>query len=67
MKTLSKMCVYNKWSILFSVELATLTRQNGKTITRILPANEVVELIAAYEKSEAEAEAAKKEKLQQKS
>lgn len=49
------------------MELATLTRQNGKTITRILPANEVVELIAAYEKSEAEAEAAKKEKLQQKS
>ncbi|PSN55910.1 Proteasome subunit alpha type-4 [Blattella germanica] len=46
------------------VEMATLTRENGKTKTRILPAKEVEELIAAYEKKEAEAEAAKKEQKQ---
>ncbi|XP_075215932.1 proteasome alpha3 subunit [Lycorma delicatula] len=48
------------------VELATLTRENNKTVTRILPAKEVEALIAAYEKAEAEAEAAKKEKQAQK-
>lgn len=48
--------------ILITVELATLTRQDGKTTTRILPAKEVETLIAAYEKTEAEAESAKKEK-----
>lgn len=42
--------------------MATLTRVNGKTKTRILPANEVEALIEQYEKAEAEAEAAKKEK-----
>lgn len=46
------------------VEMATLTRENGKTKTRILPAKEVEKLIAAYEKAEAEAEAAKKEQKQ---
>lgn len=46
------------------IELATLTRQDGKTTTRILPAKEVESLIAAYEKTEAEAESAKKEKQQ---
>ena len=46
------------------VEMATLTRENGKTKTRILPSKEVEELIAAYEKAEAEAEAAKKEQKQ---
>uniref|UniRef100_A0A1B6DW66 Proteasome subunit alpha type n=1 Tax=Clastoptera arizonana TaxID=38151 RepID=A0A1B6DW66_9HEMI len=49
------------------VELATLTRENNKTMTKILPDNEVQALIAAYEKSEAEAEAIKREKQQQKS
>nr|CAD7604048.1 unnamed protein product [Timema genevievae] len=44
------------------VEMATLTRDNGKTKTRILPAKEVEQLITAYEKAEAAAEAAKKEK-----
>ena len=47
-----------------TVELATLTRQDGKTTTRILPAKEVEALVAAYEKTEAEAESAKKEKQQ---
>ncbi|RZF44709.1 hypothetical protein LSTR_LSTR000661 [Laodelphax striatellus] len=47
------------------VELATLTRENNKTVTRILPAAEVEALIADYEKAEAEAEAAKKEKQAQ--
>lgn len=46
------------------VELAALTRQNGKTIIRILPPNEVQTLISEYEKAEAEYEAAKKEKSQ---
>lgn len=48
--------------IFFTVELATLTRVDGKTRTRILPANEVEALISQHEKSEAAAEAAKKEK-----
>ncbi|XP_054277677.1 proteasome subunit alpha type-4-like [Macrosteles quadrilineatus] len=60
-KVLSKTLDMNKLTP-DKVELATLTRQNGKTVTRILPANEVETLIAAYEKAEAEAEAAKKEK-----
>ncbi|XP_021941353.1 proteasome subunit alpha type-4 [Zootermopsis nevadensis] len=46
------------------VEMATLTRENGKTKTRILSAKEVEELIKAYEKAEAEAEAAKREQKQ---
>ena len=45
-----------------SVELATLTREGDKTVTRILSTSEVEALIAAYEKSEAEAQAMKKEK-----
>ena len=44
------------------IELATLTRENGKTQIKILPANQVDELIKKYEKVEAELEAAKKEK-----
>lgn len=47
-----------------SVEIATLTRQNDKTVIRILPPKEVQILITDYEKAEAEAEAAKKEKSQ---
>ncbi|KAJ1530637.1 hypothetical protein ONE63_005511 [Megalurothrips usitatus] len=44
------------------VEMAILTRKDDKTIIKILPASEVDELVAAYEKLEAEAEAAKREK-----
>ena len=46
----------------FSVEMATLQRIDGKTRTKILPANEVEALIAEHERLEAVAEAAKKEK-----
>ena len=47
---------------MFLVEVATLSQQNGKCVTRILPSDEVQGLINAYEKSEAEAAALKKEK-----
>lgn len=50
-----------------SVEMATLTRVNNKTVIKILSNTEVDALIAKYEKIEAENEAAKKEKLAQKS
>ncbi|KAL0820471.1 hypothetical protein ABMA28_006338 [Loxostege sticticalis] len=43
------------------VEMATLTRKDNKTIIRVLTSAEVEKLIAAFEKSEAEAEAAKKQ------
>nr|XP_018905015.1 PREDICTED: proteasome subunit alpha type-4 [Bemisia tabaci] len=49
------------------VEIATLKRVDGKTITRILPAQEVEALIAEYEKQEAFLEAQKKEKQEKKS
>jgi len=49
------------------VEMATLTRENDKTVIRILSNADVDALIAKYEKSEAEIEAAKREKLAQKS
>uniref|UniRef100_A0A1L8DSU3 Proteasome subunit alpha type n=1 Tax=Nyssomyia neivai TaxID=330878 RepID=A0A1L8DSU3_9DIPT len=48
------------------VEMATLTRENDKTVIKILSNTEVDALIAKYEKIEAELEAAKKEKLAQK-
>ena len=41
-------------------------RENGKTQIKILPADQVDELIKKYEKAEAEAEAAKKEKEKEK-
>lgn len=47
--------------------MATLTRVNDKTVIKILSNTEVDALIAKYEKIEAENEAAKKEKLAQKS
>lgn len=47
--------------------MATLTRENDKTVINILKNNQVDVLIAKYEKAEAELEAAKKEKLSQKS
>lgn len=46
------------------VEMATLTRTNNKTDIRILTNKEVEELIKEHEKSEAAAEAAKKEQKQ---
>merc|ERR1711988_1391517 len=48
------------------IELATLTRENDKTQIKILPADQVEELIKKYEKVEAELEAAKKEKEKEK-
>lgn len=51
----------------FTVEMATLTRVNDKTVIKILTNAEVDVLIAKYEKIEAELEAAKREKLAQKS
>lgn len=44
------------------MEVATLQRINDKCVTSILPVEAVQELIDAYEKSEAEAAALKKEK-----
>ncbi|GAB6031245.1 Proteasome subunit alpha type-4 [Chamberlinius hualienensis] len=44
------------------LEMATLTRENGQTKIRILPAQEVETLIKNYNEEEAKAEAAKKEK-----
>lgn len=52
---------------LFAVEMATLTRVNDKTVIKILTNADVDALIAKYEKIEAELEAAKREKLAQKS
>lgn len=46
--------------------MAVLTRENNKTVIKILSSTEVDALIAKYEKAEAEAEAAKKERLAQK-
>lgn len=37
---------------LFTVEMATLTRENGKSVIRVLPINEVERLIKAFEAEE---------------
>lgn len=50
------------FSLVFTVEMAILTRENGKTKTRILPASEVDALIAEHDRLEQLAEQAKKEK-----
>lgn len=42
--------------------MVTLTRENNKTITKILPTSEVDALIAEHDRLEALAEQAKKEK-----
>ena len=42
--------------------MATLTREDGKTKTKILPAAEVEALIAEHDRLEALAEQAKKDK-----
>lgn len=51
----------------FAVEMATLVRENDQTVIKVLSNAEVDVLIAKYEKAEAALEAAKKEKLAQKS
>ena len=45
---------------MFTVEIATLTRENNKTKITILPADQVEELIKIHEAEEAKAEAEKK-------
>lgn len=52
------------FAIFVSVEMATLSRINDKTVIRILNSKEVEELISEYEKSEAAIEASKKEQQQ---
>lgn len=47
-----------------SVEIATLTRENGKTLIRVLKQKEVEQLIKQHEEEEAKAEREKKEKEQ---
>lgn len=47
----------------YLVEMATLTRENNKTVITILTNSDVDALIAKYEKLEAELEASKREKL----
>uniref|UniRef100_A0A8C0Z4L7 Proteasome subunit alpha type-4 n=2 Tax=Canis lupus TaxID=9612 RepID=A0A8C0Z4L7_CANLF len=46
------------------VEIATLTRENGKTVIRVLKQKEVEQLIKNHEEEEAKAEREKKEKEQ---
>ena len=53
------MCVY-----LPLVEIATLTRENGKTVIRVLKQKEVDQLIKKHEEEEAKAERETKEKEQ---
>lgn len=49
---------------LLAVEIATLTRKNGKTCIKVLKLKEVEELIKKHEAEEAKAEKDKKEKEQ---
>lgn len=48
------------------VEIATLTRENGKTVIRVLKQKEVEQLIKKHEEEEAKAEREKKEKNRKK-
>uniref|UniRef100_A0A2K5RI38 Proteasome subunit alpha type n=1 Tax=Cebus imitator TaxID=2715852 RepID=A0A2K5RI38_CEBIM len=57
-------CNTNKCMCLFLVEIATLTRENGKTVIRVLKQKEVEQLIKKHEEEEAKAEREKKEKEQ---
>ena len=47
-----------------AVEIATLTRENGKTCIKVLKQKEVEELIKKHDVEEAKVEKAKKEKEQ---
>jgi len=58
-KVLSKTLDTNKLSA-DKVEIATLTREDGKTITRILPTADLEKLVKKFEEEEAKAEAEKK-------
>lgn len=49
-----------------TVEMATLKRENNKTVIRIMPSSEVEVYIKKHEADEAKAEAAKKEKEREK-
>lgn len=49
---------------IFAVEIATLTRENGKTRIKVLKQKEVEELIKKHEAEEAKAEKDKKDKEQ---
>lgn len=49
---------------LLLVEIATLTRESGKTVIRVLKQKEVEQLIKKHEEEEAKAEREKKEKEQ---
>ncbi|XP_011869958.1 PREDICTED: uncharacterized protein LOC105563190 [Vollenhovia emeryi] len=60
-KVLTKTLDMNKLSA-EKVEMAILTRENGKTKTKILPGSEVNALIAEHDRLEALAEQTKKEK-----
>lgn len=57
-------CLYHKCVCLLPVEIATLTRENGKTVIRVLKQKEVEQLIKKHEEEEAKAEREKKEKEQ---
>lgn len=57
-------CSTNTCMCLFLVEIATLTRENGKTVIRVLKQKEVEQLIKKHEEEEAKAEREKKEKEQ---
>jgi len=61
LKVLNKTLDINKLSS-EKMELATLTRENGKTVIKVLPTNEVDELLKKHEETEAKAEAEKKDK-----
>ncbi len=47
------------WTFLFLVEIATLTREDGKTKFHILTSDEVDSLIKAFEEEEKKKEASK--------
>lgn len=64
-KVLSKSLDTTKLTV-DKIEMGTLQRKDGETVISVLKTDEVQGLIEAYDKKEAEAEAAKKEKLAKK-
>lgn len=60
MCTITHCCI----ALTLSVEIATLTRENGKTRIKVLKQKDVEELIKRHEAEEAKAEKDKKEKEQ---
>ncbi len=57
--------VFLFFTLLHQVEIATLTRENGKTRIRILGEKEVTELIKQYDDEQAKIEAEKQAKEKQ--